>query len=338
MTILKRKKILILLIAILLIIFAVVLLVWRAPVLPVKKYGGTFSSFYAEPFGLDWKEAYRALFDDLGIRHIRLPAYWNEIEGRENMYDFSRLDWQITEAGLYQADVVLAVGRKLPRWPECHDPEWAASSIDTDENKFRASLLDYIQTTVERYRGNKAVVMWQIENEPYLPFGECKKYSTAMLDEEIGLIRSLDPTRPVMVTDSGELSMWVSAAKRSDVFGSTMYRSVYNKYFGFVTYPLPPSFFRLKRAIAELIVGKKTMIIVELQGEPWSREATYKLSADDHYKTMNPDTFKEILAYASKTGFDTFYIWGSEWWYWLKVKQNKPEMWNIVKDAVNISK
>ena len=131
-----------------------------------------------------------------------------------------------------------------------------------------------------------------------------------MLDQEIALVRSIDFTRPIIITDSGELSIWTRAAKRADIFGSTMYRSVYNKYLGYITYPLPPSFFRLKRAITELIVGKKPMIVVELQGEPWSREASYKISVDDHYKTMNPDIFRGILTYASQSGFDTFYLWG----------------------------
>jgi hypothetical protein len=28
-------------------------------------------------------------------------------------------------------------------------------------------------------------------------------------------------------------------------------------------------------------------------------------------------------------------LWGAEWWYWLKVKDGDPSVWNVVKDAVN---
>lgn len=334
----KRRILFICIFFILALAVCVFVLLHRAPVKNPNAYGVTFSSLYAEQFGLDWKKTYTALFEDLGVRKIRLPAYWNEIESKKGSFNFERLDWQVNEANKHGVEIILAVGRKLPRWPECHDPEWANQLIDNNEDEFNKALFKYIKTTVERYRVDGAVKIWQIENEPYLPFGECKKYSTSNLDEEIKLVRSLDSTRPILITDSGELSIWTRAAARSDIFGSTMYRSVYNKFFGYITYPLPPSFFRIKRAITELVVGKKPMIIIELQGEPWSREASYKLGVDDHYKTMNPEIFRGILDYASKSGFDTFYLWGAEWWYWLKEKQNKPEMWNIVKEAIQSTK
>ncbi len=309
----------------------IALLLKQAPVKIPRAYGVTFSSFYAEEFGLDWHKAYTALFEDLGVRHVRLPAYWNEVEQKDDVFDFSRLDWQVAEAKKYHADIILAVGRKLPRWPECHIPAWAINLSTQERNN---KLGGYIKATVEHYKNESAITIWQVENEPFLPFGDCIDKPASTLDSEIALVKSLDTSRPIMITDSGELSLWIAAARRADIFGSTMYRSVYNKIFGYITYPLPPAFFRLKQAFTELVVGKKPMIVVELQGEPWSREATYKLSVEDHYKTMNPDKFKEALSYASQTGFDTFYLWGAEWWYWLKTTQQKPEMWDIAKGAI----
>ena len=303
----------------------------RAHVRQPLVYGVTFAAFYAEEFGLDWRETYQAVLDDLGARTLRIPAYWNRVEPQEGKFSFDDLDWQIAEAKKRNASVILALGRKLPRWPECHEPEWAR---DLSRDDFNKALLNYVAVTTEHFRNEETVTMWQLENEPYLPFGDCKDYDSSMVDEEIELVRSLDSARPVMVTDSGELSLWIKAARRSDVFGSTMYRTVHNKIFGTITYPLPPSFFRFKRAVTELVVGKKPMIVVELQGEPWSREATSKLTIEDHYETMNPEMFREVLDYASKTGFDTFYLWGVEWWYWLKETQGKPEMWEVAKAAI----
>ena len=34
------------------------------------------------------------------------------------------------------------------------------------------------------------------------------------------------------------------------------------------------------------------------------------------------------IEFAEKTGFDKFYLWGAEWWYWLKEKQGRPEIWD----------
>jgi hypothetical protein len=46
---------------------------------------------------------------------------------------------------------------------------------------------------------------------------------------------------------------------------------------------------------------------------------------------MNAKKFREHLNFAIATGFDTFYLWGVEWWYWLKEQKNMPEMLNEAK-------
>lgn len=328
------RKIWKILLFILLVLFVlVVMLVRQVPIKKPEAYGVTFSAFYAERFSLDWRKAYIALFEDLGVRKIRIPAYWNEIEKVEGIYDFSRLDWQIIEAEKHNAEIILALGRKLPRWPECHEPGWFQNKESEARNQ---KLLAYIETTVNRYGGNKAIKIWQIENEPFLKFGECEGYSGDFVDKEISLVRSLDP-RPIMITDSGELSIWAQAYRRSDVFGSTLYRTIWHPRAGTFTYPLPPSFFRLKRALVELFYTKRPAIIIELQGESWASQMTYEISVKEQYVSMNPQAFRNVLNYAARSGFDTFYLWGVEWWYWLKEVENKPEMWEIAKETIKLT-
>jgi len=46
---------------------------------------------------------------------------------------------------------------------------------------------------------------------------------------------------------------------------------------------------------------------------------------------MNPEQFKKMVGFASGTGFDEFYLWGTEWWYWMKEKHNDPRIWDIAK-------
>jgi len=43
--------------------------------------------------------------------------------------------------------------------------------------------------------------------------------------------------------------------------------------------------------------------------------------------TMDINHFRENIEFARKTGINTFYFWGAEWWYWMKEKQNHPEYW-----------
>ena len=88
-------------------------------------YGVSFNTLYAEELHLDWKKVYLAILDDLKVRHLRLSSHWTMVEPKQDIFNFSELDFQISEAEKRDADVILGVGRRLPRWPECHVPEWA---------------------------------------------------------------------------------------------------------------------------------------------------------------------------------------------------------------------
>ncbi|MBI2039261.1 MAG: beta-galactosidase [Candidatus Niyogibacteria bacterium] len=323
--------------------FAGFFLIGRVPVRDIKAYGATFAPNHAENLGLDPREVYRAMLDNLGIRKIRITAYWNRIERERGIVDFSELDWQVQDAEAHNAELILALGYRAPRWPECHIPEWA-KKLPTDE--FRSELIRHIERVIERYRDSKAIKIWQVENEPFLDFGICPPFSVELLDAEIARVRELDAPaspgglggRPIMITDSGELSLWIQAHKRADVFGSTLYRTIGHPTLGVFTYPLPPAFFRAKRAIAELANGPKPAVIIELQAEPWQEKALFQTEPSEHYKTMNPEKFRALLSYIRGTGFDEFYFWGVEWWYWLKEKHQMPDMWNIARETIQKTK
>ena len=99
------------------------LVFWYRATLPrdagPAQIGVTFSTKYAKELGLDWKAAYLATLDDLGVRKFRIPVYWDEAEPERGRYAWDEVDWMLDEAAKRGADVILAVGRKTPRWPEC---------------------------------------------------------------------------------------------------------------------------------------------------------------------------------------------------------------------------
>ncbi len=299
------------------------------PVREPRAFGVTYVDWISDKYGMDKREVFLAILDDLGARRIRLPIYWDKIEVKDDNYEFEEMDWQLEEAEKRGAEVMLAVGRKLPRWPECHQPGWV---LDKKDEKYeKKELLEFLEVVVKRYREHPALYAWQVENEPFLPFGEgCPLFGGKFLDEELALVRRLDPGHPVVVTDSGEFSFWVRAAARADIFGTTMYRTVWQESLGYYTYPLPPGFFRVKRALAELSIGARPSIVSELQAEPWGPHENYEyelFTIDEQLSRFNVETFREHIAYAQKTGFDEFYLWGVEWWYWLKLNGH-PEIWN----------
>ena len=322
------------------IILAMVLLVvfifgyFNLPGSPPRKdvaLGMTFSYRYAESLGLDWQETYRALLDDVGVKKMRLPVYWDLVEAESGHYDWSALDWQLAEARKRDADVILTIGQRVPRWPECHIPAWAKES----DEKRKSALLHFMGKVVERYKYNPTVAMWQVENEPFLVFfGVCPPFDKNFLDQEIAFVKGLDQTRPILLTDSGELSLWVSAAKRGDIFGTTLYRHIWTHQFGgrYITYPIGPNFFRTKEFLVRLLTDQEHFIVIELQAEPWANGWIADVPLEEQFRTMDETKLRENVDYAKRVGFPEIYLWGGEWWYWMKTKKDYPALWETGKE------
>jgi hypothetical protein len=295
---------------------------------PVE-YGMTFSRPYAQgDLGLDPDEVLTAALDDLGIRRFRIAAYWKFIQPQRNTWDFADLDRDILAIGDRKGTITLAIGRKLPRWPECWEPDWWKHLSPSEQ---QAENLNYLQTVVERYRENPAITAWQVENEPHFEYGDCGKTDPAFLKQEIDLVRRLDPTRPVYTTDSGELSLWTTFGTDVNRLGVSVYRVVRNPTFGTWRYVfLPPSFYRRK---AELLrpFGVQDIYVSEFQMEPWSNKALLETPVDEQFKTFDLKQMKANVDYASNMGLSPVDFWGVEWWYWMKTKQNHPEFWEEAK-------
>jgi hypothetical protein len=291
------------------------------------KYGVTFSKDFAQYLGLDWKETYLALLDDAGVKRLRLPSYWTEIENEKGNYYFENLDWQIDEAEKRGAKIILTLGQKQPRWPECHIPDWAKGL-----NKYERQdeLIKAMTKVVERYRYKESIVSWQVENEPFLPYGECPKFDENFLDREIAVVRSLD-SRPIVISDSGELGTWYGAAKRADILGTTLYRIVWDDYFGYVHYPIASVAYRIKAAIIMFMTGIDKIIIIELQAEPWGPKMIIETPIEEQYKSMSVEQFRDNIEYVRKIEFSEAYLWGGEWWYYLKIKYKDDRIWNEAK-------
>ena len=150
-------------------------------------YGVTFSSTFATYMGLDWKETYKAILDDLKVKYIRIPVYWNQLEPEKDLYNWEPVDWMVRESELKDVRLILVLGRRQPRWPECHDPFWVK---DLSKEEVRAKILKNIELIVNRYKDSKSVEIWQVENEPFLDFfGICPKISKNELREEIDLVK-----------------------------------------------------------------------------------------------------------------------------------------------------
>jgi len=337
----KIVKMIIIFLAIILAILAVVFcyfFVGKAPEPKNITWGVDFSQMQAQSLGLNWKDAYSAIIDDLGAKNIKIHTQWDWIEGKQNNYYFNDTDWQLAEANAKGVKIIYVVGMKSGRWPECHIPTWVNGLTEQQQ---KDATLDYIKTVVQRYKDNSAITYWQVENEPLFRFGECPSWyyqNTDFLKQEVALVKSLDPSRKIIVSDTGEDSMWFGAAKIGDIVGTTMYREAWahitNSLGFYFHYLFSPVYYSRKAAVIKQVFGKD-VICIELQAEPWVSKPFYDVPLAEQEKTMSPAIFEKNITYAKSTGLNTFYFWGAEWWYWLKTTQNQPQIWNEAKALFN---
>lgn len=292
-------------------------------------WGVTFTKSYAQYLGLDWQQVYLAVLDDLKIKTVRLGINWDEIELEPGRFEFAEFDWMFDEAEKRGVDVVPAIGFKLPRWPECRAPGWAHELLSQERAEFENAQLAMMKTVVEHFKDRENIKVWQVENEGFIGwFGNCPRIPDAFMRREVEFVRRLDP-RPILMTESGELSTGLRSALVSDMVGTSLYREVWSPIFGFVTYPLPPSFYNHKAKL--LKPWLQQFIITELQLEAWAPNGILNVPIAEQLKILSQEKMRAYLDYSRRTGIDEIYAWGAEWWWWLKA-QGYPQLWETAKE------
>lgn len=292
------------------------------------RFGVTFSPRYAKYLKLDWQKTYMQALDNLKVRNLRIPSYWDVLEPEEKKFSFEETDFMLNEASKRGARMIVVVGIRQPRWPECHIPSWA-KKLPVSERQQK--LLQFIGRVVDRYRDKPQIWAWQVENEPLLSFGEgCDSPDQSFLKQEVELVRKLS-SKTIIMTDSGELGFWEVPMSLSDIFGTTMYRKVYDRLLGYVSYPLPPLFYNIKSSLVRDIFarGNQKTIIAELQAEPWLANGAF-LSPDQQAKLFTVAELKSNINFSKKTGFNEAYLWGVEWWYFM-AEHGHPEYLDYAK-------
>lgn len=312
---------------IIVVIYIFLFAIWHLDFSNNKKpeWGISFSQAYAEFLGLDWQRSYKNILQDLKPKYIRLSADWDKVEPEAGKFNFTDLDWQVAEAKKADAKVVMVIGARTPRWPECHFPVWQKDGVNQQD------VFNLLTQEVNHYKGESSIYMWQVENEPLLNlFGECPRANRNLLKQEIALVRSLD-SRPIMVTDSGELSLWLRSAGLGDYLGTTMYRRVWNPLVGYWSYRwlIPPAWYRLRASLNFLPASR--LIVSELQAEPWLPSGSaWDVSLTEQQESFSVQHFKEYTDFAAEVGFSPVFLWGAEYWQWRR-GQGDSSLWNFAQ-------
>ncbi len=262
-----------------------------------------------------------AALDDLGIRRFRLMGPWDLIEPKPGKYDFKDLDWQMQHVAKRGGEVSLTLGLRQPHHPECHLPQWAR---ELAHDAWEAALLAFIKVVVNRYKDNKTVVSWQLENEALNDdFGQCVDFDKERLERELQLVKQLDD-RPVIMSLKNHWS-WSAPGPVPDIYATSIYLRIHHK--GKLRNHIIPPWYQRLRAQYFQLRYKRPFFIHELQAEPWCPRGTQHAPIKEQDLSMNPKQFRYAISYALRTGITPIDLWGLEWWYYRKMLFDDPAMW-----------
>ncbi len=222
-------------------------------------YGVSFSDKQAKwLMGDQWRESYTAILDETGIKRVRLMSYWDVIESTKDTYDFSDLDWMINEAAARGVSVNLSLGLRQPRWPECHQPDWVGPQ---GTSEFNAQLFQFIEDVVERYKNTSAIKSYQLENEYFLKiYGghNCKDFSRERYKTGLEIVKSIDDTKPVVITLSNNFWGTPIRQPKGDVYGFSIYKKVHLERFrinSYIEYPIPAWYYGFRLGLYRRLIG-----------------------------------------------------------------------------------
>lgn len=297
-----------------------------------RQYGVSFIPDYASSLGVDPGKTMDALLH-IGVKQFRLTSYWSDIEPTPGHYDFSQLDWEFSKADAAHAKIVLTVGLRQPRWPECHAPDWVDTSAPTGQ--WQPQLEQFMTAVVNRYKDNPALQQYQLENEYFLQgFGTCTNFSRARLVAEDNLLKKLDPRHPIIIGRSNNALGTPIGKPTPDLFSISIYKRVWD---GGVThryleYPFPAWFYGFVAGVQKITTGK-TMVIGELQGEAWPPhgQTIPETSLAEQNKSMDAARLKARFAYGKATGMRQIDLWGAEYWYYRQQVLHDPSLMNVAR-------
>jgi hypothetical protein len=312
--------------------------------------GFTFSERQAGYLDLSWRQAFSAAMD-LMPETVRFAAYWDSIERAPGQYDFTNLDWMLDNTPA-QSSVVLTVGMKAPRWPEYYLPAWLQKEVklpadaDVAQNDIvRAATLRFVAQVVQHERGRSAIKYWQVENEPLDPSGPHQwSIDGSFLAEEVGLVRSLDSTRPIVINEFVDTSpLGLLPPWRTDLETRTRQILRLADILGLDVYPIRPvvtprvqltlkwpvwvwesRVLNLQRLAQE--AGKQTWIS-EAQAEPWL-PARLAATGSSPARNAAPNLTTSTVDRLHADGFNTILLWGVEYWYMRSERYKDGNWWS----------
>jgi hypothetical protein len=297
--------------------------------------GVSFVPDYAQSLGVDPQKTMDALIG-IGVKQFRLVSYWSDMEPTPGHYDFSQLDWEFQKAEAAHAHIILTVGLRQPRWPECHMPGWAANE---PISQWQPQLENFMTAVVNRYKNSPALISYQVENEYFLQgFGTCSSIpnvaTRSRLVSEYNLVSKLDPEHPIIIARSDNaLGIPVRQPQPAE-FSISIYRRVWDATFThrYLQYPFPSWYYAFLAGTQKIFLHKD-MMIGELQAEAWAPNGKTipQISIAEQNKSFDAQRFTSTVNFAKNTGMKSIDLWGAEYWYYRQQVLHDPSLMNVAR-------
>lgn len=317
--------------------------------IPLKKisadyrpmYGVSYSFEQAGWYGLNPREDYIKLLDEIKPNWVRLPFFWDQMTDADGNLKLDDLKFAIEAAGKRNAQVLIALGAKTPFYPETHFPAYIKERIKfgerlTPDHPIADELITVDKKLVEALSGYSNISHWQVENEPLLGDPRGVSVSVDLVKREVEAVRSSDPAkRPIIVNhpagwyfDNNWLEL-INILKPGDVYSTNAYFKTKGSHLiatrvgglevtvpwpDSITWPvqnwpfLSPPYQKFKREAEKR--GAKFWIM-EMQAEPYIRTLGDAMKPNFAF---SPADIEEGNQFLKSFGVESVGLWGAHFW------------------------
>lgn len=320
------------------------------------EYGINYSCKRAEYFGLECEALFRQILADLGVRLVRLSVYWSDVERDPGVYDFSAVDRLLAIAEEYGARVTMSIGMKAQRYPEFWFPTWLRlaaklppDGYPEDHPLVEEALFPYLAAAARHVGAHPAVEAIQVENEPFVHFrGHANgwRIRRSFLARELETVHSNDPgAHPIVISHASwwrRDGTWRWIIENADVLAQSVYTKrqrgpwqwlhIFPYHTGFYAPDLPEQARTAKRNGKQVWIG-------ELQAEPYERpDVDVRRIPTATARSFSVRLFRDNVRLAKRSGAARAYMWGAEWWAYLRLVRGEPELWDIARATLGTGK
>ena len=287
------------------------------------------------------------MLDDLGVSSFRLSVYWSDVEQAPGQYDWSSIDWQLDALHARGARAVVSIGMKAQRYPEFWLPTWLRLAANIPPDAFPEDhpliaqyLFPYLDTAARHLAAHPAVEALQVENEPFVHYqGHANGWHIRkeFLAREIATVRAADGGRHrIMVSHASWLRRdltWKWILDHADAVGQSVYTKRQRgpwRWLYIFPYRLGPVTPYLPGQAREAARRGKELWIGELQAEPYE-QPTVDVRREPLHATasFSPRWLRDNLGLARRSGAARVYLWGVEWWAYLREQRGNEQLWEL---------